>query len=90
MWTFFLRLPSINHIYSEILLDVFKICSDVLKCSQMFSDDHRCFWIFSRYSIDVLLMFSRCSQDICRIFPGCFHDALMGVVGLVDFDEHFK
>ena len=66
------------------------MCSDVLRCSQMFSDDHRCFWIFSRYSIDVLLMFSRCSQDICRIFPGCFHDALMGLVGLVDFDDHFK
>ena len=66
------------------------MCSDVLRCSQMFSDNHRCFWIFSRYSIDVLLMFSRCSQDICRIFPGCFHDALMGLVGLVDFDDHFN
>ena len=70
--------------------DVFKICSDVLRCSQMFSDDHRCFWIFSRYSIDVLLMFSRCSQDVCRIFPGCFQDALMGLIGLVEFDDHFK
>ena len=64
--------------------------SDVLRCSQMFSDEHRCFWIFSRYSIDVLLMFSRCSQDVCRIFPGCFQDALMGLVGLVEFDDHFK
>ena len=70
--------------------DVFKICSDVLRCSQMYSDDHRCFWIFSRYSIDVLLMFSRCSQDVCRIFPGCFQDAPKGLVGLVEFDDHFK
>ena len=50
--------------------DAFKICSDVLRCSQMFSDDHRCFWIFSRYSIDVLLMFSRCSLAALRTFAG--------------------
>ena len=31
------------------------MCSDVLRCSQMFSDDQRCFWIFSRYSIDWLI-----------------------------------
>ena len=70
------------------------MCSDVLRCSQMFSDDHRCFWIFSRYSIDVLLMFSRCSLDVLRmferIFPGCFQDAPMGLVGLVEFDDNFK
>ena len=54
--------------------DVFKICSDVLRCSQMFSDDHKCFWIFSRYSIDVLLMFSRCSLDVLRMFTGFVHD----------------
>ena len=67
--------------------DVFKICSDVLRCSQMFSDDHRCFWIFSRYSIDVLLMFSRCSLDVLRIFQGCFQEAPMG---RVKFDDLFK
>ena len=50
------------------------MCSDVLRCSQMFSDDHRCFWIFSRYSIDVLLMFSRCSLDVLRMFAGFFQD----------------
>ena len=64
-----------------------KMCSDVLRCSQMFLDDHRCFWIFSRYSIDVLLMFSRCSQDVCKIFPGCCQDAPMGLVGLVELDD---
>ena len=48
--------------------------SDVLRCSQMLSDDHRCFWIFSRYSIDVLLMFSRCSLDVPRMFAGFFED----------------
>ena len=71
-----------------------KMCSDVLRCSQMFLDDHRCFWIFSRYSIDVLLMFSRCSLDVLRMFAGFFQDvfldASMGLVGLVEFDDHFK
>ena len=43
---------------------MFKICSDVLRYVQMFSDDHRCFWIFTRYSRDVLLIFSRCSQNV--------------------------
>ena len=49
---------------------MFKMFSDV----QMFSDDHSCFWIFSRYSIDVLLMFSICSLDVPRMFVGFFHD----------------
>ena len=35
-------------------------------------------------------MFSRCFEDVCRIFPGCFQDALMGVVGLVEFDDFFQ
>ena len=50
------------------------MCSDVLRCSQMFSDDHRCFLIFSRYSIDVLLVFFRCSLDFLRMFAGFFQD----------------
>ena len=50
------------------------MCSDVLRYSQMFSFDHRCFWIFSWYSIDVLLMFSRCSLDVLRMFAGFFQD----------------
>ena len=53
---------------------MFKICSDVLRYSQMFSDDHICFWIFSRYSVDVLLMFSGCSLDVLRMFAGFFQD----------------
>ena len=53
-----------------LVVTVFKICSDVLRCSQMFSDDHRCFWIFSRYSIDALLMFI----DVLRMFAGFFQD----------------
>ena len=69
---------------------MFKMCSDVLRCSQMFSDDHRCFWIFSKYSINVLLMFSRCSQDVCKICPGYFQDAPMGLVDLVKFDDDCK
>ena len=56
----------------------------------MFSDDHGRFLIFSRYSIDVLLMFSRCSLDVLRMFAGFFQDTLMGLVGLVEFDDHFK
>ena len=35
-------------------------------------------------------MFSRCSQDVCRIFPGCFQDAPMGLVGLMQFDDHLN
>ena len=35
-------------------------------------------------------MFSGCSQDVCRIFLRCFQDALMGLMGLVEFDDHFK
>ena len=35
-------------------------------------------------------MFSRCSHGVCRIFPGCFQDASMVLVGLVEFDDHFK
>ena len=37
--------------------DVFKICSDVLKCSQMFYDDHRCFQVITDvfgFSLDIL------------------------------------
>ena len=50
------------------------MCSDVLRCSHMFSDDHRCSWIFSRYSIDALLMFSRCSLDVLKMFVGFSQD----------------
>ena len=50
------------------------MCSDVLRCSQMHSDDYRCFWIFSRYSIDVLSMSFRCSLDVLRMFAGFFQD----------------
>ena len=35
-------------------------------------------------------MFSRCFQDVCMIFPGCFQDALMGLIGRVEFDDYFK
>ena len=49
---------------------------------------------FSRSSIDVLLMFSRCSLDVPRMFEGLFknffQDAPMGLMGLVEFDDHFK
>ena len=37
---------------------------------EMFSDDHKCFWIFSKCFIDVLLMFSRCSLDVLLMFAG--------------------
>ena len=83
----FLRMPSIDHRYST---DILRCVQDVLRCSQMFSNDYKCFWIFSRYSIDVLLMFSRCSLDVLRMFAGCFQDVPMGLVGLVEFDDNFK
>ena len=90
------RMSSIDHRYSIEILCV----RDVLKSSQIFTDvtdDHRCFWIFSRYFVDVLLMFSRCSLDVLQMFSGCLQDfsrifqyAPIGLVGLVEFDDHFK
>ena len=64
-----------------------------LRYAQMFSDVHRCFQMItdvSGFSLDVFLMLSRCFQDICWIFPGCSQDAPIGLVGLVEFDDHFK
>ena len=75
-----LRMPSIDHRFSI----------EIPRCAPMVSDDHRCFWIFSRYSIDVLLMLSRCFLDVPRMFAGCFQDAPMGLLGLVEFDDQFK
>ena len=46
--------------------------------------------MFKMFPLDVFNMFSRCSQEVFRIFPGCFQDAPMGLVGLVEFDDHFK
>ena len=40
-------------------------------------------------SVNVLLLFSGCSQDVCRIFPGCSQEDPMGLVSLVEFDDHF-
>ena len=80
-------MPSIDH---RITIEILRCVQNVLGCSQMFtdvSDDHRCFWIFSRYSIDALLVFSRCSLDVLRMFAGFFQDALMGLVDLVEFDD---
>ena len=67
VWTFFSECP-------QLITDILYRFSDVLRCSQMFSDDHRCFWIFSRHSIDVLLMFSRCSLDVPRMIASFFQD----------------
>ena len=66
-------MSSIDHRYSIEILCV----RDVLKSSQIFTDvtdDHRCFWIFSRYFVDVLLMFSRCSLDVLMVLTGFFQD----------------
>ena len=66
---------------------------DVFRCSQLFSDVLRMPSIDQKYSIEILRFVQdvlRCSQDVCRIFPGCFQDAPMGLVGLVEFDDHFK
>ena len=50
--------------------DVFKLCSDVPRGFQMFTDFLRC-----------SQMFSRCSQDVLSIFflmfLGCFQDVLV-------------
>ena len=48
--------------------------------------------IFSKCSVDALLMFFRCSLDVLKMFAGFFHDgfkdAPMGLVGLQLFDDH--
>ena len=60
-------MPSIDHRY---FIEILRCVQDVLRCSQMLTDVFRCFWILSRYSIDVLSMFSRCSLDVLRMFAG--------------------
>ena len=61
----FQRFPGC--LYSIDILRFVQDVLDVLRCSQMFSDDHRCFWIFSRYSTDVLSSWSVfCSHNICQ------------------------
>ena len=87
--------------WSQIFFRDSQMC---LRCAQMFSDVHRCvqmitdvFWIFSWYSIDVILMFSRCSLDVQRIlhdfsrmFSGC-SDGSCGPGGIsnesMDFND---
>ena len=51
----------------------------------MLSDDHICFWIFSRYSIDVLLVFFKCSLDVSRMFAGFFQDVFRMLSGAPKF-----
>ena len=46
--------------------------SDVERYPKMFSDDHRCSWIFSRCSLDVLLMFSIYSKARRDIWKNAF------------------
>ena len=60
-----------------MLTDVFKMCSDDLRCSDMFSEDHKC-WI-----LDFLQIFFRCSLNILRMFSGFSQDVLMGLVSVV-------
>ena len=54
---------------SHLLTDVLKMCSNDLRCSEMFSNDHKC-WMLDFFL--GLLMVS-----------GFSHDVLMGRVGLV-------
>ena len=49
--------------WSQLFYTDFQMCS---RCAQMYSDDHRCFWLFSRYST--------CSLNVLRIFTGFFQD----------------
>ena len=62
---------------SHLLTDVFKMSSDDLRCSDMFSEDHKC-WI-----LDFLQIFSRCSLDVLWMFLGFFQDVLKGLVSVV-------
>ena len=63
--------------YSHLLKDVFKMCSDDLRCLDMFSEDHKC-WM-----LDFLQIFSRCSLDVLWMFSGFFQDVLKGLVSVV-------
>ena len=56
--------------------DVFKMCSDLLRCLQMIA-------VVLVFSLDVPKMILRCSQDFSERFPECSQDALMGFVGLL-------
>ena len=40
--------------------------------------------------LDVQTRFRVCSLDVSRMFAGFFQDALIGLIGLVEFDDHFK
>ena len=62
---------------SHLLTDVFKMCSDDLRCSDMFSEDHKCL------TLDFLQIFSRCSLDVLWMFSGFFQDVLKGLVSVV-------
>ena len=52
-----------------MLIDVFKMCSDDLRCFQKITNVG--YWIFSKSSLGVVIIFSGCSQDFPRIFSGC-------------------
>ena len=56
--------------------DVFKMCSDLLRCLQMIA-------VVLVFSLDVPKMISGCSQDFSKRFSGCSQDVLMGLVGLL-------
>ena len=56
--------------------DVFKMCSDLLRCLQMIA-------VVLVFSLDVPKMILRCSQDFSKRIPGCSQDVLMGFVGLL-------
>ena len=72
----FLVFPGCFH----LLKDVFKMCSDDLRCLEMFSNDHKCWMLdFSRSSLGVLLMFSGFSQDGHNLEKSSFFSKLVCV-----------
>ena len=66
-----------SDVLSHLLTDVLKMCSDDLRSSDMFSEDHKC-WM-----LDFLQIFSRCSLDVLWMFSGFFQDVLKGLVSVV-------
>ena len=58
------RMPQMAHICS---IDILRCVQDVLRSLEMFSDVHRCSWMFSRCSQDFSMMFSGYPHDILRI-----------------------
>ena len=70
LWGHFSKDPQLITDILQRFSYVIKMCSDVLRCSQMFTDVFRCFQMF----LDFLQIFYRCPLDVLQIFFRCSQD----------------